>query len=60
MSDPNFAPKITLLTHPVVVNHLRSIKIILRFAYLCARNGCNKTFLTSDATSPERAAQVNL
>ena len=60
MSDPNFSSEITLLTRSGVVNPLCSIKNPLRFSYFRMRNGCNKTSLTSDATSSESAARVNL
>ena len=60
ISDPIFSPEITLLTLSGVVKPLRSIKMPFNFSYLCVRKGWSNTSLTSVATSPESAAQVNL
>ena len=59
MSDPNFSPEISLFTRSGVVNPRRSISTPLRLIYLCLRKGCNRISRTSDATSPNRAAQVS-
>ena len=60
MSVPSFSPDMTLLPRSGVVRPRLSINTPLRLMYLCLRNGCNKISLTSDATSPDKAAQVSL
>ena len=59
-SDLSFSPEITLLTLSGVVKPLRSIKMPFEFSYLGLRKGWSNTSPTSDATSPESSAQVNL
>ena len=56
----SFSPDITIFTRPGVVKPRLSINTLLRLIYLWLRNGCSKISLTSDATSPDRAAQVSL
>ena len=60
MSEPIFSPEMILFTLSGVVRPRRSIRVPLRLSYLCVRKGCRSTSLTSDATSPESAAQVRL
>ena len=60
MSIPSFSPDMTLLTRSGVVKPRCSINTPLRLMYLWLRNGCNKISLTSDVTSPDKAAQVSL
>ena len=60
MSFPIFSPEIPLLTLSGVVNPLLSIKIAFRLSYLLDLKGWSSTSLTSDAISPESAAQVKL
>ena len=60
MSVPSFSPDMTLLTRSGIVRPRLSINTPLRLMYLWLRNGCNKISLTSDATSPDKAAQVSL
>ena len=58
MSFPIFSPEITLSTLSGVVNPRLSIKIAFRLSYLLDLKGWSSTSLTSDAISPESAAQV--
>ena len=60
ISLPIFSPEITLLTLSGVVNPRLSISIAFRLSYLFDLKGCSSTSLTSDAISPESAAQVRL
>ena len=60
MSLPIFSPEITLLTLSGVVNPRLSISMAFKLSYLFDLKGCSSTSLTSDAISPESAAQVRL
>ena len=60
MSEPIFSPEMTLFTLSSGVRPRRSIRMPLSLSYLCVRKGYRSTSLTSDATSPESAAQVRL
>ena len=60
ISDLIFSSAITLLTLSGVVKPWRSIKMPFKFLYLCVQKGWSNMSLTSDATSPESAAQVIL
>ena len=60
MSLPIYSPEMTLFTLSGVVRPHRSIRMPLKLSYLFVRKGCRSTSLTSDATSPESAAQVRL
>ena len=60
MSLPIFSPEITLLTLSGVVSPRLSISMAFRLSYLFDLKGCSYTSLTSEAISPESAAQFRL
>ena len=59
--EPIFSPEMIFFTLSDVVRPRRSIRMpLIRLSYLFVRKVCRSTSLTSDATSPESAAQVRL
>ena len=60
MSEPIFSPEMILFALSDVVRPRRSIRMPWGLSYLFVRKCCRSTSLTSDATSPESAAQVRL